>query len=187
MTTIWSRPFFNGLSDPTAGKSFQQETHECGIKDVAAGTRRRCEWSPPMATTSGVPSPSRSPPRRSWAAMSRVEHGAGPFPCSTVEIIHRDPMIGAAVAGEESSSPSPSTSATQRAWPSARVESRTVREPKMSDPVLTFRPDDHLAAMPGLDRGQEVPAAHSVGQGGSRCNRVLGASPGGSREQGFSR
>ena len=26
---------------------------------------------PPTATTSGVPSPSRSPPRRSWAAISR--------------------------------------------------------------------------------------------------------------------
>ena len=30
-----------------------------------------------------------------------VEYGAGPFPARPVEIIHRDTMIGTAVAGED--------------------------------------------------------------------------------------
>src|SRR5271165_4292287 len=87
-----------------------------------------------------------------------VEYGAGPFPARPVGIIHRDPMIGAAVAGEELivaiaiDIGHPESVAIGQ----GRVENRARSELERS--VLAFRPDDHIAAVPGLDRGQKVPA-----------------------------
>ena len=87
-----------------------------------------------------------------------VEYGAGPFPARPVEIIHRDPMIGAAVAGEDLvvavaiDVGDPEGVAIGQ----GRVEDRARSELERS--VLAFRPDDDLAAVPGLDRRQEVPA-----------------------------